>query len=168
MLIRTTRIPIPSERGPYSARFSLDLELLLSAHTRRDNLRSCLVGTNLTLSTLRTFTRWLKYYFKWTDTPPWLGGSVGWNVILSTKMLWLSGQDTGSTQVVVSVPGRSTYGGRPVDVSVSHRCLSLSLSAPSSFSKINKNILRWGKRKWSDILINNIAFTRCNVIIWWL
>ena len=45
-----------------------------------------------------------------------------------------------------SIPGRNTYEKQQIDVSLSHRCFSLSLSlflpSPSSPSKINKHTLR--------------------------
>ena len=57
--------------------------------------------------------------------------------------------------VVSLIPSQGAYGRQVIDVSLTHRCFSLSsslllahsLSLPSSHSKINKHILGWGLKK---------------------
>ena len=63
---------------------------------------------------------------------PWLGGSVGWSIVLCTKRLWVGFPVEARTQVADLIPGQGAYEKQPVDVSI-------SLSLPS-LSKINKRI----------------------------
>ena len=64
---------------------------------------------------------------------PWLGGSGGQSVLQYAKRLWVRFPVRARTWVVGLIPSQVVYGRQPIDVSPS---LSLSLSLPSSLSKI--------------------------------
>ena len=62
---------------------------------------------------------------------PWLGGSVGWGMILYTKRMWIQFLVREHIQVVGSIPSWGMYGKQVINVSLS-----------PFLCKINKYILR--------------------------
>ena len=57
----------------------------------------------------------------------WLGGSVGWSVVLYTERLRVPFPISPHTWAVGSIPSRAVYGKQLINVSLSHRCFSLYL-----------------------------------------
>ena len=98
-----------------------------------------LSGYTLFTSVLATH---LKNVKKQPSSPDWVAQWVGASFPTS-RACRFDFQSVAHTWVAGSVPGRGTYRGQLIDVFLSHTCLSvcLSLSLPSSLSKINKYIL---------------------------
>ena len=57
-------------------------------------------------------------------------GSVGWSIVLWTKGSGVQFLVRANTWVLGLVPGQGTYRSQPIDVSLSRRCVSPSLSLP--------------------------------------
>ena len=77
---------------------------------------------------------------------PWLGGSVGWSIVLSTKMLQVDPPSRHITRLQVRSQVcvcTESGGDLSMDVSLSHQCFSLLLPPP----KVNRYILGWGLKK---------------------
>ena len=66
---------------------------------------------------------------QWSSFLPWLGGSVGWSVVLYTKRLQVQFLVGAHTWVAGLIPGEGTYGREANDVSHIDISFSLSLSS---------------------------------------
>ena len=77
---------------------------------------------------------------------PCLDCSVGWNIISYTNSLQVRFPGRPPTCAVGLIPYQGVYGRQSINVSLSHQCLSFSLSPPLSLKSI-KHILGWGLNK---------------------
>lgn len=64
--------------------------------------------------------------FKWYRDLPWPGGSVGGSIVPYTKRWQVWFPVRAHTQISGSIPSRGKYRRKPINVSLSYQCFSLS------------------------------------------
>ena len=126
---------LPSRVGPPEKSLLCHLYIHSRPLQPRDHcwLFMCRRGVSCSLTESTGWIKIVKVYVFY----PWLGGSAGWSIIPYTKRLRVRFLVRARMWPVDLVPSWGVCGRQPIDVSLSHRCLSfcvcVCLSLPSTF-----------------------------------